>query len=210
MQAIVAYAKQGLWKRKGRQLQVDLESGLIRSARQVASPNHDARPAGVEAELIVVHGISLPPGEFGGPWIERLFMNTLPLDMHPYFAEIGELRVSSHLVVARDGGLTQFVKFTDRAWHAGQSSYDGRAACNDFSIGVELEGVDTLAYEATQYDTLAEVVAALCDAYPRLSKDRLVGHSDISPGRKTDPGPGFDWVRARRCIDAACREPARR
>ncbi len=191
-------------------MQVDLESGLMRNARQVASPNYDARPDGVEAELIVVHGISLPPGEFGGPWIERLFMNTLPLDMHPYLAEIGELRVSSHLLVARDGGLIQFVKFTDRAWHAGQSSYHGRAACNDFSIGVELEGLDTLAYEGAQYDTLAEVVAALCDAYPRLSPERLVGHSDISPGRKTDPGPAFDWERARHCIGAACGAPARR
>lgn len=186
-------------------LQVDLESGLISGARQCASPNFDARPTGVEAELIVVHGISLPPGEFGGPWIERLFENSLPKDLHPYFAEIGELRVSSHLLVGRDGALTQFVKFTDRAWHAGPSSYNGRAACNDFSIGVELEGVDTLAYEAAQYDTLAQVVAALCDAYPRLSPDRLVGHSDISPGRKTDPGPAFDWQRARRCIGAACR-----
>ena len=184
-------------------LQVDLESGLMRSATQVASPNCDARPPGVEAELIVVHGISLPPGDFGGPWVERLFTNSLPLDMHPYFAEIGGLRVSSHLFVARDGSLTQFVKFTDRAWHAGESRYEGRAACNDFSIGVELEGVDTIPYEAAQYDTLAEVVVALCDAYPRLSPDRMVGHSDISPGRKTDPGPAFDWERAHRCIAAA-------
>ena len=191
-------------------MQVDLESGLMCNARHVASPNYDARPDGVEPELIVVHGISLPPGEFGGPWIEQLFMNTLPLDRHPYFAEIGELRVSSHLLVARDGRVTQFVKFTDRAWHAGQSSYQGRSACNDFSIGVELEGVDTLAYEQAQYDALAEVVAALCDAYPRLSPERLVGHSDISPGRKTDPGPAFDWERARRCIGAACGTPARR
>jgi AmpD protein len=196
--------------RRGHPLQVDLESGLMRGARQVASPNYDARPAGVEADLIVVHGISLPPGEFGGPWIDRLFTNALPLDMHPYFAEIGEIRVSSHLLVARDGGLTQFVKFTDRAWHAGQSSYNGRPACNDFSIGVELEGVDTLDYEAVQYDTLAEVVAALCDAYPRLSAERLVGHSDISPGRKTDPGPAFDWARARRSIGTASRSTARR
>ena len=196
--------------RKGRHLQVDLESGLMRSARQVASPNYDARPAGVEADLIVVHGISLPPGEFGGPWIERLFTNTLPLEMHPYFAEIGALRVSSHLLVARDGELTQFVKFTDRAWHAGQSSYDGRPACNDFSIGVELEGVDTLDYEAAQYDTLAAVVAALCDAYPALSAERVVGHSDIAPGRKTDPGPAFDWERARRAIGAAGAAGARR
>jgi AmpD protein len=186
-------------------MQVDLESALMRNAKQVASPNCDARPAGMQAELIVVHGISLPPGEFGGPWIERLFTNTLPSDVHPYFAEVGGLRVSSHLLVARDGALTQFVKFTDRAWHAGESNYNGRSACNDFSIGVELEGVDTLAYEAAQYDTLAEVVAALCDAYPRLSPHRLVGHSDISPGRKTDPGPAFDWERARSCVAAACR-----
>jgi AmpD protein len=185
-------------------LQVDLESGLMSGARQCASPNFDARPPGVEAELIVVHGISLPPGEFGGPWIERLFANTLPKGVHPYFAEIGDLRVSAHLLVTRDGGLTQFVKFTDRAWHAGPSSYNGRPACNDFSIGVELEGADSLAYEAAQYDTLARAVAALCDAYPRLSPDRLVGHSDVSPGRKTDPGPAFDWERARRCIGAAC------
>jgi N-acetyl-anhydromuramoyl-L-alanine amidase len=190
-------------------LQVDLESGLMRGAEQVLSPNFDARPIGVEAELIVVHGISLPPGEFGGPWIERFFTNSLPLDMHPYFAEIGELRVSSHLVVARDGGLTQFVRFTDRAWHAGLSSFGGRVACNDFSIGVELEGADTIPYEAAQYDTLVELVAALCDAYPRLSPERLVGHSDISPGRKTDPGPAFDWQRARSGIAAACKAPLR-
>jgi N-acetyl-anhydromuramoyl-L-alanine amidase len=186
-------------------LEVDLASGLMRGATQIASPNCDARPAGTDAELIVVHGISLPPGEFGGPWIERLFTNTLPLDLHPYFAEIGDLRVSSHLLVARDGSLTQFVKFTDRAWHAGQSSYLGRQACNDFSIGIELEGVDEIAYSAEQYAALAQAVAALCDAYPRLSPDRLVGHSDISPGRKTDPGPAFDWARAKSLIEAASR-----
>jgi AmpD protein len=186
-------------------LEVDVDSGLMRGARQIASPNCDSRPPGVDAELLVVHGISLPPGEFGGPWIEQLFTNTLPPDMHPYFAEISELRVSSHLLVARDGALTQFVRFGDRAWHAGQSSYMGRPACNDFSIGIELEGVDEIAYSAEQYDALAEAVAALCDAYPRLSPDRLVGHSDISPGRKTDPGPAFDWPRARRRIEAAFR-----
>ena len=185
-------------------MKVDIETGLMRGARQVASPNFDARPAGVEADLIVVHGISLPPGEFGGPWIERLFMNALPLNLHPYFAEIGEIRVSSHVLVTRDGGLTQFVRFTDRAWHAGQSSYNGRSACNDFSIGIELEGFDSVPYEPAQYEALAAAVAALCKAYPRLSPDRLVGHSDISPGRKTDPGEAFDWARARRCIAAAC------
>jgi AmpD protein len=210
MRAIVAYASRAIGGDEGVHLQVDLNSGLMQGARQVVSPNCDARPGGVEAELIVVHGISLPPGEFGGPWIDRLFTNSLPPDMHPYFAEIGELRVSAHLVVARDGGLVQFVKFSERAWHAGESRYNGRPACNDFSIGVELEGVDTIPYEAAQYDTLAEVVAALCDAYPRLSPDRLVGHSDVSPGRKTDPGPAFDWERAHRCIGAACAAHVRR
>jgi AmpD protein len=205
MRAIVAYACQGIGGGKDQPLQVDLVSAQMRDARQIVSPNFDSRPPGVEADLIVVHGISLPPGEFGGPWIERLFTNTLPPDLHPYFAEIEDLRVSSHLLVARDGEVTQFVKFTDRAWHAGQSSYRGRAACNDFSIGIELEGMDEVEYAAEQYDALAEVVAALCDAYPRLSPDRLVGHSDISPGRKTDPGPAFDWERARRRIEAARR-----
>ena len=185
-------------------MQVDITSGLLRGARQVASPNCDARPAGVEADLIVVHGISLPPGDFGGPWIDRLFTNTLPAEVHPYFAQIASLRVSSHLVIRRDGALTQFVKFTDRAWHAGESLYEGRQACNDFSIGVEMEGADTIAYEEAQYAALADAIAALCAAYPRLSPARLVGHSDIAPGRKTDPGPAFDWPRARRLIDAAC------
>jgi AmpD protein len=184
-------------------LQVDLESGLMRGVRQIASPNYDSRPAGIEADLIVVHGISLPPGEFGGPWIDRLFTNCLPADMHPYFAEVGSLRVSSHVVVARDGAVTQYVAFPERAWHAGKSIYQGREACNDFSVGVELEGSDTLPYEPAQYAALAEVVAALCAAYPQLSPDRLVGHSEIAPGRKTDPGPAFDWPRARRLIAAA-------
>jgi AmpD protein len=184
-------------------LQVDIDSGLMRGVRQIASPNRDARPPGVAADLIVVHGISLPPGEFGGPWIDRLFANTLPAEVHPYFAEVAALRVSSHLAVARDGAVTQYVKFTERAWHAGQSNYRGREACNDFSVGVELEGTDMLPYEPAQYGALAEIVAALCAAYPRLSPDRLVGHSDIAPGRKTDPGPAFDWPRARSLIAAA-------
>jgi AmpD protein len=181
-------------------LQVDPASGVLRGARQIASPNCDARPDGVAADLIVVHGISLPPGEFGGPWIERLFMNTLPVDAHPYFATVGGLRVSSHLLIRRDATVIQFVPFTRRAWHAGQSSFGGRTACNDFSIGIELEGTDTEPYEPVQYRALADVVAALCAAYPQLSADRLVGHSDISPGRKTDPGPAFDWPHARRSI----------
>jgi N-acetyl-anhydromuramoyl-L-alanine amidase len=184
-------------------MQVDRESGLMLGVRQIASPNHDSRPAGVAADLIVVHGISLPPGEFGGPWIDRLFTNSLPAETHPYFAEVVSLRVSSHVVVARDGAVTQYVAFTERAWHAGKSIYRGREACNDFSVGVELEGTDTLPYQPAQYGALAQVVAALCAAYPRLSPDRLVGHSDIAPGRKTDPGPAFDWPHARRLIAAA-------
>ena len=185
-------------------MQVDTDSGLMLGVRQIASPNHDARPPGVEADLIVVHGISLPPGKFGGPWIDQLFTNSLPAEIHPYFAEVCSLRVSSHLVVQRDGAVTQYVRFTDRAWHAGVSSYEGREACNDFSVGVELEGTDDLEYEPVQYSVLAEVVAALCAAYPRLSPQRMAGHNDVSPGRKTDPGPAFDWAHAHRLIAAAC------
>lgn len=185
-------------------MEVDLASGLMRGVAQIASPNFDARPPGVAADLIVVHGISLPPGEFGGPWIDRLFTNTLPVGEHPYFAEVAPLRVSSHVAIQRTGAVTQYVKFTERAWHAGQSRFEGRAACNDFSVGIELEGTDTLAYEAAQYHALAEVIAALCAAYPRLSTDRLVGHSDIAPGRKTDPGPAFDWPQAHCLIARAC------
>lgn len=154
-------------------------------------------------DLIVVHGISLPPGDFGGPWIDRLFCNTLPAPAHPYFAEVCAMRVSAHLVIARDGAVTQYVKFTDRAWHAGPSSYRGRERCNDFSVGIELEGTDILPYEQVQYAALAQAVAALCAAYPTLSPERLAGHSDIAPGRKTDPGPAFDWPLARRLIGAA-------
>jgi N-acetyl-anhydromuramoyl-L-alanine amidase len=189
------------------ELRVDLKTGLLGGARQVASPNFDSRPAGVEADLIVVHGISLPPGEFGGPWIDRLFTNSLPAEVHPYFTEVCSMRVSSHLVVKRDGAVTQYVKFTERAWHAGKSIYQGREACNDFSVGVELEGTDTLPYEAAQYGALAKIVAALCAAYPRLSPQRIVGHSDVAPGRKTDPGPAFDWPLARRLIAAAGKTP---
>ena len=184
-------------------MQVDPASGLLIGAKYVPSPNCDSRPPGVEASLVVVHGISLPPGEFGGQWIDLLFTNALPTDVHPYFAEVGPLLVSAHLVIRRTGSVTQYVKFAERAWHAGQSSFRGRSACNDFSVGVELEGTDTLPYENAQYLALAEVVAALCAAYPNLSTDRLVGHNDIAPGRKTDPGPAFDWSRARSLIAAA-------
>lgn len=185
-------------------LEVDAADGLLRGVRQVASPNFDARPPGGDLSLIVVHGISLPPGAFGGPWIDQLFSNALEADAHPYFAGISALRVSSHALVRRDGEITQYVRFTDRAWHAGQSNYLGREACNDFSIGIELEGTDATPYEDAQYRVLARIVAALCEAYPGLSPQRLVGHSDIAPGRKTDPGPAFDWPRARRLVQMAC------
>ncbi len=185
-------------------LEVDTSTGLLRGVRRIDSPNFDARPPDSALDLIVVHGISLPPGMFGGPWIDQLFTNALPADAHPYFATVNAMRVSSHLLVRRGGEITQYVKFTDRAWHAGPSHYEGREACNDFSIGIELEGADTLPYEGLQYEALAAIVGALCAAYPGLSAQRIVGHSDIAPGRKTDPGPAFDWARARRLIGAAC------
>jgi AmpD protein len=184
-------------------LDVDLESGLLRGARYLASPNRDARPADAVVDLVVVHGISLPPGAFGGPWIDQLFTNALEADAHPYFPTVSPLKVSSHLLIRRNGELTQFVPFTERAWHAGKSAYAGREACNDFSIGIELEGADMVPYEDAQYRVLANAVAAVCSAYPTLSTERVLGHSDIAPGRKTDPGPAFDWARARRLIGLA-------
>jgi AmpD protein len=185
-------------------LEVDPATGLLRGARYLESPNCDARPAGCAADLLIVHGISLPPASFGGPWIDRLFANELPADAHPYFASLADLRVSSHALIRRDGEITQYVRFTDRAWHAGKSMFAGREGCNDFSIGIELEGTDSVPYEDVQYRVLATLVAALCAAYPALSPERLVGHSDVAPGRKTDPGPAFDWERARRLVAMAC------
>ena len=161
------------------------------------SPNCDDRPQGVVPELLVIHGISLPPGEFGGPWIDRLFTNSLPKDVHPYFTEVADLKVSSHLLIRRQGELVQYVSFNKRAWHAGQSCFQGRECCNDFSIGIELEGSDELAYTEIQYTKLNQLVAVLLSTYPSLSADRIVGHSDIAPGRKTDPGVAFDWLRLR-------------
>jgi AmpD protein len=149
----------------------------------------------VVPELIVVHGISLPPGEYGGPWIDLLFTNALPRDAHPYFATVADLRVSSHLLIRRDGEPVQYVPFGLRAWHAGVSSWQGRERCNDYSIGIELEGTDDDPYESAQYAMLGRVIALLCRAYPSLAPERVVGHSDVAPGRKTDPGLAFDWPR---------------
>ena len=178
-------------------LRVDPATGLLLSVRQVLSPHWDQRPQGVLPELIVVHGISLPEAEFGGPWIDRLFYGNLPVDAHPSFAGIASLRVSAHAVIRRSGELSQYVAFGERAWHAGRSRYGAREACNDFSIGIELEGADDVPYEAAQYGTLAQLIRALCAAYPTLSAERVVGHSDIAPGRKTDPGRAFEWQRLR-------------
>ena len=166
-------------------------------ARQVLSPNCDERPDGCEISLIVVHGISLPPGQYGGPEIDLFFTNRLDPGAHPYFAEVADMKVSSHLLVRRDGELVQYVPLGKRAWHAGDSCYQGRAACNDFSIGIELEGQDEEPYTDEQYEVLAGVVRVLIDVYPGLSANSLAGHCDISPQRKTDPGPAFDWQRLR-------------
>ncbi len=179
---------------------LDTGRGLLDWARQVTSPNCDDRPPGVEADLIVVHGISLPPGEFDGPWIDLLFTNALPRDDHPYFATVADLRVSAHLLVRRTGEVVQYVPFHRRAWHAGTSSWQGRERCNDYSIGIELEGTDHTPYESTQYAMLARVIAVLCRSYPGLTPGRVVGHSDVAPGRKSDPGPAFDWPRLRSLI----------
>jgi len=190
-------------------VKIDAATGLLAGARQVLSPHFDARPAGMLPELLVVHGISLPPGEFGGPWIDRLFTGTLPADAHPYFREIAAQRVSAHALIRRDGRIVQYVPFGERAWHAGQSTYRGRSACNDFSIGVELEGTDDTPYMDAQYQALAALSAALLAAYPSLSAQAIAGHSDVSPGRKTDPGPSFDWARFRGLLDQALRASVR-
>lgn len=160
---------------------------------QRQTPHQDARPDPADISLLVAHGISLPPGEFGGPYIEALFLGKLDPEAHPYFAEITSLEVSAHLLIRRDGQLMQFAAFDQRAWHAGKSSFEGRQRCNDYAIGIELEGTDEIPYEPVQYERLADVAAALISNYPGITPERIVGHSDIAPGRKTDPGPAFDW-----------------
>ncbi|MEJ2521955.1 MAG: 1,6-anhydro-N-acetylmuramyl-L-alanine amidase AmpD [Gammaproteobacteria bacterium] len=190
-------------KRRRMNFRVDRRTGRMPAARQVNSPNQDARPGGVAPELIVVHAISLPPGRFGGPWIDQLFTNRLDPALDPYFREIAGMKVSAHMLIRRDGGLVQYVPFHRRAWHAGPSCWQGRTACNDFSVGIELEGTDTGPFHWRQYRRLAAVIRALCRAYPSLSPARLAGHSDIAPGRKTDPGPGFDWARLHRLLGPA-------
>jgi len=178
---------------------VSAREGWLSGVRRVRSPNADARPDGTGVTLVVVHGISLPPGRFGGDAIERLFTNRLDPRAHPYYATLRDLRVSAHFLIRRDGALTQFVSCADRAWHAGASRWNGRERCNDYSIGIELEGADDRPYTAKQYARLAALLRRLRRSWPI---EDVAGHSDVAPGRKTDPGPSFDWKRLRRLIGA--------
>lgn len=183
------------------------QAGWWRPARHVASPNFGPRPQDTAVTLAIVHSISLPPGRYGGDEIERLFTNRLDWDAHPYFAQIRGLEVSSHFVIRRDGELLQFVSCDQRAWHAGRSSWRGRENCNDYSIGIELEGLEGTPFEAAQYDVLAPLLAALAQAYPLAD---VAGHEHVAPGRKIDPGTGFDWARAQqgaRCAGAGLHWP---
>ena len=170
-----------------------IEDHWLTGAKRIESPNFDERPHSNDISLIVIHGISLPPGEFGHPYVEHLFCNRLDPSIHPYFEGIYQLKVSAHLFIDRAGEIAQFVPLDKRAWHAGASSYRGRERCNDYSIGIELEGDGTSPYTEAQYRQLSEVVKSLLQYYPTLSPQRIVGHSDIAPGRKTDPGASFDW-----------------
>jgi AmpD protein len=174
-------------------MRIDPASHLIVGVRYAPSPNFDERPESVPLSLVVVHNISLPPNEFGGPYIEQLFTNQLDPSVHPYFEEIKDHKVSAHILIRRDGEIVQFVPFNNRAWHAGESKYKGCENCNDFAIGIELEGADETPYEEHQYLVLATLIDSLRMAYPSLSKEDIVGHSDIAPGRKTDPGLAFNW-----------------
>lgn len=172
---------------------MDIEQHWLSDATRTPSPNFDERADPYDISLIVIHCISLPPGDFGKHYIDRLFCNKLDPEEHPYFQDIYQLAVSAHVLIKRDASCVQYVSFDKRAWHAGQSCYQGRERCNDFSIGIELEGTELSAYTDEQYKQLAVVIDALLKSYPHLSKNRITGHSDIAPGRKTDPGESFDW-----------------
>lgn len=167
----------------------------LQGVRHIESPNYDERPDDQLVDLLVIHSISLPPGEYGGQYVEQFFQNCLDTSQHLYFEEICKLRVSSHLFIKRDGEVIQFVPLDKRAWHAGVSFWQGRERCNDFAIGIELEGCDSDAFTDEQYQALADLTKEIQKLYSGISKDRVVGHSDIAPGRKTDPGPMFDWDR---------------
>ena len=180
-------------------MRIDAAQGLLEGARFIPSPNYDERPP-IPVDVLVIHNISLPPGEFGGHDIERLFCNTLDFSGHPFYREIDGLKVSAHALIQRDGEIIQFVPFQKRAWHAGVSRCEGRERVNDFSIGIELEGTDTVPFEDAQYQALSELTHALMHAYPGITRERIYGHAEIAPERKTDPGPHFDWVRYRASI----------
>lgn len=182
------------WNSFTMKYQYDAVTGLIREAEFRPSPNCDDRPAKMRPEVLVIHAISLPPGEFGGPAIDQLFTNCLDAEEHSYFREISGLQVSAHLLIRRAGELIQYVPIFRRAWHAGVSECEGRDRVNDFSIGIELEGSDEHEFEAVQYDVLVDVTRLLMKEFPAIRSDRIYGHSDIAPGRKTDPGPFFDWT----------------
>jgi len=175
----------------------DNRTGRVAGARWAPSPNFDERPDGVRINALVIHCISLPPGRYGGGEIERFFCNRLDHGAHPYFEEIRGVHVSAHFLVSRAGEAVQFVSTLQRAWHAGRSALHGTPEVNDFSIGIELEGVDDGGYTDAQYDTLVSLTRALLEAFPEIGRDRVVGHSGVAPDRKTDPGPGFDWPRFR-------------
>jgi len=175
-----------------RETELIIDQGVVQGVRFLPSPNFNERPE-TEISLLVIHNISLPPGQFGCVSIEQLFTNQLDWDAHPYFQQIRGLEVSAHLLIDREGEITQFVPFDKRAWHAGVSCYDGRENCNDFSIGIELEGTDDLPYTQAQYNQLIRVSKALMETYPAITKERITGHQHIAPGRKTDPGHLFDW-----------------
>lgn len=172
-----------------------IQNSFLENMEYMPSPFCDDRPLGTEIDTIVIHNISLPPGEFGTHCISQFFCGKLDFESDPYFQTIAHLRVSAHLLIDRNGKVIQFVPFDKRAWHAGQSFFKGRERCNDFSIGIELEGTDTLPFEDIQYVKLISIIKTLQKAYPKIKKDHIVGHSDIAPGRKTDPGPLFDWHR---------------
>jgi N-acetyl-anhydromuramoyl-L-alanine amidase len=181
-------------------LKVTTATGLLEGAQYLPSTNQDNRPDDMAIDVLVIHAISMPPGEYGSGDIERLFANTLNFEAHPFFVPIAGIRVSAHLLIRRNGEVVQFVPFTQRAWHAGASQFEGRARVNDFSIGIELEGSDHTPFEEVQYQSLIEVTRALGHAYPGIVEERIVGHADIAPGRKTDPGPYFNWRRYRNAL----------
>lgn len=172
---------------------LQIKNHWLENVEKLYSPNFNDRPEETAVDLIVVHNIALPPGEYGGPYIAQLFTNQLDVTAHPHFHGLADLKVASHVVIYRNGHVQQFVAFDKRAWHAGVSSFQGRSNCNDFSIGIELEGSDNVPFQAVQYVQLASIIQSLLKYYPAITADRIVGHSDIAPDRKTDPGVNFDW-----------------